>query len=231
MVFNNAVLSCGFQGQAGQLGIKPDVMMSRNLSSGLNLSTLDRANRMHMRRVLHFCTVERCDAHENLVQFVLEHYLPRLQMAGHTKPTGQNASRRMYTCASARMLLKSLKHARAYSTAHCSGRSLHIKGCRQCVSAKLRQDVTGSQAPGGTVEADAALPCARSSVSLDQTNLRPNNTDRHRQVNAPGREHAPKLERQAIAGLHGGCCPGIGRALQVLGHYVSCARVTSKSTA
>jgi len=54
MFFNNAVLSCGFQGQAGLLGIKPDVMMSLNLSSGLNLSTLDRANRMHMRRVLQF---------------------------------------------------------------------------------------------------------------------------------------------------------------------------------
>ncbi len=57
--------------------------------------------------------------------------------------------------------------------------------------------MTGSQAPGGTVEADAALPCARSSVSLDQTNLRPNNTEQPRQVNAPGGEHAPKLERQA----------------------------------
>ena len=54
MVFNNAVLCCGFKRHARQLGIKPDVMMSLNLSSGLNLSTLDRANRMHMRRVLQF---------------------------------------------------------------------------------------------------------------------------------------------------------------------------------
>jgi hypothetical protein len=50
------------------------------------------------------------------------------------------------------------------------------------VSAKWRQDVTGSQPPGGTVEADAALPCARSGVSLEQTNLRPNNTEHHRQA-------------------------------------------------